>query len=668
MSAAPKDPDLGYAAHTKSSRGAIEVELSGNIEWDDPSVFAHLGVHDVDADFVNAARMLFAQDTKLQSAKLELIRIAADSSKQETAMYPHLGLIFAFIELLQDKYGNSARVRFSQSSNMRLIIETSDSWDYPSNKPDFSTILAELFESPTNRWRDRRGWCEVKAHASDRPKSDRGTRPKEIVVQTADYARLHMSGRPFQLFSVGLLIYGDEFCVGIYDRAGVRYSPSHNIWKDFDIFIRVVRSITTDMTPEELGEDPTVVTLTDASRDMWFARLDANRLPVEERDEPVYEVSLGGTTDDTDDGLWVTIGTPIWISLSLFGRGTLVWRVRNKATLDLRVMKNAWHSGARTSESEIYQLIEGQHPGVARFDVGADVKFPGTELIISTSSLRSSGRANSAKHAILHRVFIYPIGRSLYRARSELELVKGMRAALRGHEFLCNQYILHRDISVGNIMLSSEDDPPEGAEGFLMDLELARCSGPRVEYTVIAPVRTPTGQILNDVQVRHSRWDTHLTKRGAPMTGTLQFMAVVLLESLEERVWNEQNAVGPPMEHKVHHDIESFIWVLIYSLMRRIIVVEASKVNDADKHLVGQLTTLKTRFIRYFGRSTPSGILGQRGGAKPWNFVQYHPEFFSEPIRDLIDNLDRQFRVRKEEPFTHAAVLGALDAAIRRLS
>ncbi|EMD33834.1 hypothetical protein CERSUDRAFT_98379 [Gelatoporia subvermispora B] len=397
-----------------------------------------------------------------------------------------------------------------------------------------------------------------------------------------------------------------------------------------------------------LDEDHTVATLTDLSRDIWFARLEANHLPVEERDEPVYEVSLGGTTGNTDNGRWITVGTPIWISLSLFGRGSLVWRARNKATLDLRVMKIAWRSGARTPESEIYHLTEGGHPAVARFDDGANVKLPGTKPTVSTSSLRNSGH-----------------DRSLFRARSELELVKGLRAALQAHEFLCNQSILHRDISVTTIMLPSGDDPLGGAEGFLVHLEHARCVSPRIEYTMLAPVRMLTDYIVKDDLSRHSRRDMHLTKQGGPVTGTLQFMAVDLLDSLEEIVWNQQGVVGPPMEHKVHHDIESFIWVLIYSLMRRIIVVEAPKVNDTDKPLVDDL---KTRFLRYFGCSTPSSILEQRGIIKPWNFVKYHPHFFSEPIQDLINTLKRQFGFQHEEPFTHAAVLGALDVATRRLS
>ncbi|EMD33828.1 hypothetical protein CERSUDRAFT_126049, partial [Gelatoporia subvermispora B] len=618
MSGKTAGPETGYGAHTQSSHDAIKDELAGKIERDDASVFAHLGVDNVDRGFVTEAMTRFEQNGTLQSNRL-----------------------FEFIESLQDQFGNTARIRFSQSSDVRLIIEKSDSWDYPSNKPDYSAVSEQSFQRPGDRWRDRHSWCEIKVRVSDGPYSDRNVDAKEIIVQTVDYARLHMSGRPFQLFSVGLLIYGDQFCVGIYDRAGVRFSPSYHIWDDLDTFIRVVRCITTNMTPEQLGQDPTVTTVTGIEHDQWFAKLQANGISIEEYipGEPVYEVSLGGT----DSRRWVTVGTPIWISLSLFDRGTLVWLVRNKTSLDLRVLKNAWHSGARTPESEIYQLIEGEHPGVARFDNGADVKFPGTGDIISTASLRGRGDANSAEHSVLHRVFIYPEGRSLFKARSELELLKGMRAALRGHEFLCSQYILHRDISVGNIMLSVEDDPPEGAEGFLMDLELALCTGPRVEYKTLAPVRTPIGQVLSDVQVKPSRWDTQLTKRGAPMTGTLQFMAVDLLMSLDDQLKAARREASEGLvEQAAHHDIESFIWVLLYSLFRRALLEADHRTMTAQEKT--WMRGLQTEFKQYFGQNSPHSILGQRSDIRgPWYVAHHFPSFFSDPIRKLVRNLASQF-------------------------
>jgi hypothetical protein len=89
-------------------------------------------------------------------------------------------------------------------------------------------------------------------------------RAGSIVTQAADYARFHISARPFQLFSVGLLIFGTSFCVTIFDHGGVQFSSVHDIWSPE--FFRVVRCLTCNMSPVELGQDP------------WFAYSPTQRL------------------------------------------------------------------------------------------------------------------------------------------------------------------------------------------------------------------------------------------------------------------------------------------------------------------------------------------------------------------------------------------------------
>lgn len=65
----------------------------------------------------------------------------------------------------------------------------------------------------------------------------------DFTAQAADYAQLHMSGRPFQLFSIGLLISGKMFCVAIFDQEGVEFSKLENMWENLDLFVRVARRL-----------------------------------------------------------------------------------------------------------------------------------------------------------------------------------------------------------------------------------------------------------------------------------------------------------------------------------------------------------------------------------------------------------------------------------------
>jgi hypothetical protein len=90
------------------------------------------------------------------------------------------------------------------------------------------------------------------------------------------------------------------------------------------------------------------------------------------------------------------------------------------------------------------------------------------------------------------------------------------------HEFLCNQGILHRDISAGNIMLPAETPPEVGAEGFLMDLEFARVKRSSLDTTstiTVPPVRKLGGGMTAPAVRSHTIFGTDVM-RGAVMTAS----------------------------------------------------------------------------------------------------------------------------------------------------
>jgi serine/threonine protein kinase len=110
-----------------------------------------------------------------------------------------------------------------------------------------------------------------------------------------------------------------------------------------------------------------------------------------------------------------------------------------------------------------------------------------------------------------------PIGKPLYEFSSFTELLSALRDAIIGHKRLYHTYhILHRDVSINNIVISP---PGHTSAGVLIDLDLA-------------------------IDINR------LTKSGAShRTGTQDFMAVGVLE-------------GEP--HRARHDLESFFFVLLW--------------------------------------------------------------------------------------------------------
>ena len=148
----------------------------------------------------------------------------------------------------------------------------------------------------------------------------------------------------------------------------------------------------------------------------------------------------------------------------------------------------------------------------------------------SRSSQRSKDTGTPTHNRVHRRVITKDAGKPIYKASSPVAIINGFIGAIcgkcvsisiknilltcSGHESLLNAGILHRDISIGNIMLTKNED-----SGFLIDLDLAN--------------KTSDDQAS-----------------GAPSkTGTKIFMAIGAL-------------LGEP--HSFMHDLESFFWVLFW--------------------------------------------------------------------------------------------------------
>ncbi|MCJ1281514.1 hypothetical protein MMC26_000834 [Xylographa opegraphella] len=130
-------------------------------------------------------------------------------------------------------------------------------------------------------------------------------------------------------------------------------------------------------------------------------------------------------------------------------------------------------------------------------------------------SSRLATDAETPTHKRVHRrVITKDAGKPIYKASSPIAIISGFIGAIYGHKCLLDAGILHRDISIGNIMLTGKED-----DGFLIDLDLA--------------IKTSDDQASS-----------------APSkAGTKIFIAIGAL-------------LGEP--HSFMHDLESFFWVLFW--------------------------------------------------------------------------------------------------------
>jgi len=311
-------------------------------------------------------------------------------------------------------------------------VPDAENMPFPLCKPDFvlvevpptSGFLTPAIDVGTVKWRQICGFIEVKTSLREGPNpGPRSSTPvRPIVSQCANYARLILAARPFQLYVMCMFVYGSKFSLGWYDRRGVIVSDDYDIDNNLDIFIRVVLQLTTHMTSYQLGHDKTARLLEGHSyyQDQY----------------PSFTVSLGGDGNTTP--MWKTYGGPIWSSLSLLGRGTATWRAISLRDDEKVVLKTLWRSQTRQSESAVYSYIKPNSAGVAKLSVGDDVRYavgkeknaPVTVGLLRSFTLNDEGSVRD--NPVLHRLAIKPVGRPLWNAQTSEEFILGSLAALKG--------------------------------------------------------------------------------------------------------------------------------------------------------------------------------------------------------------------------------------------
>lgn len=116
--------------------------------------------------------------------------------------------------------------------------------------------------------------------------------------------------------------------------------------------------------------------------------------------------------------------------------------------------------------------------------------------------------------------------------------------------------------------------------------------------------------------------------------------------------------------HEPRHDVESFIWVLCYSLGRRW-VLDSKGINTARSK------KLHDFFHTHFGRMTLDAISLSRDGQGPLKIAERFPELSSLPMAGLLRTLRSHVQVsallQNFIPLTYGIVLAAFNEAIREL-
>ncbi|EXK78558.1 hypothetical protein FOQG_16775 [Fusarium oxysporum f. sp. raphani 54005] len=387
----------------------------------------------------------------------------------------------------------------------------------------------------------------VPGELKSNPSADKAS---EAWLDLGRYAREVLAAQDARRFVLGFTICGSLMRVWVFDRLGGVASEQFDINDDGLRFVFTILGFLW-MNEEELGFDPTIMS--------------ANQ-------ERFIEINRNGSTER------IIIDQVMQRARCIAGRATTCWKAHPERQPEmLLVIKDSWQYPERDEEGDL--LLDATEKGVinvARYYHHETVKIRGVDDDIKSNTRRgldiksaanfrpprptprnniasgvsregrsrtSSNRKRSSSQTGAHlpsskrscsvsptkaistlpnrvhrRVIIRDYGMPIYKASSRSALLAAFERCIQGHESLYKAGLLHRDISVNNLMINEDDDNPSWSS-FLIDLDLA---------------------------IKESR---EVVSGAKGKTGTRAFMAIGAL-------------LGE--QHSFMHDLESFFWVLFW--------------------------------------------------------------------------------------------------------
>ncbi|KAG1823059.1 hypothetical protein EV424DRAFT_1538710 [Suillus variegatus] len=202
------------------------------------------------------------------------------------------------------------------------------------------------------------------------------------------------------------------------------------------------------------------------------------------------------------DWLTLIIPQPVAKGLPLVGRWTRTCPAFDILNNKVVMFKDSWRVSIKDvlPEGETYRLLKSHNVrNVATCITFHDVTHPIPQQNTQTVKFRSAEWAcpnNAVTPHTLHRLVLDIVGEKLIDFENSHQLVQSVRDALLAHQDAYeNVKILHRDLSVGNIVIYR-------GKGFLIDWDLAKLlfiQGPR------QTTRTGTWQFMSAHLVKNSR-------------------------------------------------------------------------------------------------------------------------------------------------------------------
>ncbi|RPB23677.1 hypothetical protein L211DRAFT_868539 [Terfezia boudieri ATCC MYA-4762] len=387
-------------------------------------------------------------------------------------------------------------------------------------RPDF--ILTVGDDTKTPKWNSI---LVVGKHQS------KGSKP---FTQLARYAEQVFIAQPFRTAVLGILTSNISLQLTFwrFDRAGAIGSMEldyQSTSRQLGTIVRCLYAIPF-LPPEAVG--------------FHVSSIITNNLPPENpfplNDSLPWKMCMSPSTVYEGEALMNRL---LFVASGIVTRGTRVWLGTLGGTLV--AIKYSWRSSTRPPEASLYQLAASHHViGLATLvaydtyeDIATNVRF---DYCLASSSLVDRQIKSHNRH--LTRLILTPYGRAISDENlSPSQVAKGLFAGLVGHASLYfDGGILHRDLSPQNIIYTSK--PQVAVHQWIL-------GGTREADVVGGTMMHLYGALIDlDYAVELGSTDGRASG-AADRIGTYPFIAMGVLG----------NEV-----HRYRHDLESFLYVLLW--------------------------------------------------------------------------------------------------------
>ncbi|TBU38581.1 hypothetical protein BD309DRAFT_1056444 [Dichomitus squalens] len=429
---------------------------------------------------------------------------------------------------------------------------------------------------------------------------------KAALGQLAEYMT-HVFKYQHRTFAYAIYFFRNKARLIYFDRTGAAVSD----WCDFetDLYLQEFVYRLAKAGVAERGYDPTATLMPPDSPEVQeFLAWDNAKLPLfrqwvqqaTERSCPIYKLEVTSEMRDASGEVhtarrYFLVGRPHACGEALVGRCTRGYIAFNLAEKTLCFLKDSWRAvvpGRTRPEHEVYQRLHARlnasgcsTDGLPTLLCGGDVGGHEAQKTRVHSEITQAQPVPRAHH----RLVLCEVGLPLEKFGDFHSLVQLMGQAVDTHaDAWRHAGVLHRDISVSNILIKYDMKEGEAVGSMLCDWDLSKYK----EELVLEPTQPDR-------------------------TGTWAFKSALSL-------------LFPWKRYELSDDVESFVHVLHYLILRY--------------HRTNIAPTLKTFFNDYFGSHTVDGDI-HYGGFSKWCLFDHdavvtpYRVVSDQPLQSLVDGL-----------------------------